>query len=124
NYAVLHVRDQLARIPGVGEVQIWGSGDYAMRIWLDPRKVAQRGMTATDVVAAIREQNVQVAAGIIGASPTLTDVPMQLSVNAQGRLETAEEFADIILKTSDDGGVTRLGDVARVELSSAQYSLR
>ena len=124
NYAVLHVKDQLARIPGVGEVQIWGSGDYAMRVWLDPRKIAQRGMTATDVVAAIREQNVQVAAGTIGASPSLPDVPLQLSVNAQGRLHTAEEFADIILKTSSDGGVTRLGDVARVELSAAQYSLR
>ncbi len=124
NYAVLHVKDQLARIPGVGEVQVWGSGDYAMRVWLDPRKIAQRGMTATDVVAAIREQNVQVAAGTIGAAPSLPDAPLQLSVNAQGRLHTAEEFADIILKTSSDGGVTRLGDVARVELSAAQYSLR
>src|SRR5690606_23719827 len=124
NYAVLNVKDRLARIEGVGEVQLWGGGNYAMRVWLNPQKVAQRGLTATDVVAAIREQNVQVAAGVIGASPSLPDVPLQLSVNAQGRLETAEEFADIILKTSADGGVTRLGDVARVELSAAQYSLR
>lgn len=124
NYAVLNIKDRLARIPGVGEVQVWGSGDYAMRVWLNPQKIAQRGLTASDVVAAIREQNVQVAAGTIGASPSLAGVPMQLSVNAQGRLQTADEFADIILKTSDDGGVTRLGDVARVELDAAQYSLR
>jgi multidrug efflux pump len=124
NYAVLNIKDRLARIPGVGEVQIWGSGDYAMRVWLNPRKVAQRGLTASDVVAAIREQNVQVAAGTIGASPSLADVPMQLSVNAHGRLRTAEEFSNIILKTSADGAVTRLGDVARVELDAAQYSLR
>jgi multidrug efflux pump len=124
NYAVLNIKDRLSRIPGVGEVQIWGSGDYAMRVWLNPREVAQRGLTASDVVAAIREQNVQVAAGTIGASPSLADVPMQLSVNAHGRLQTADEFSNIILKTSADGGVTRLGDVARVELDAAQYSLR
>src|SRR5690606_37309001 len=124
NYAVLNVKDRLARIPGVGEVQIWGAGDYSMRIWLDPQKVAQRGMTAGDVVAAIREQNVQVAAGVIGASPSPADVAVQLSVNTQGRLQTEEEFAGIILKTSPDGGVTRLGDVARVELDAAEYGLR
>lgn len=124
NYAVLNVKDRLARIPGVGEVQVWGSGDYAMRVWLNPQKIAQRGLTASDVVAAIREQNVQVAAGTIGASPSLPGVPMQLSINAQGRLQTADEFAGIILKTSADGGVTRLGDVARVELDAAQYGLR
>ncbi|GAB2906853.1 efflux RND transporter permease subunit [Paralcaligenes sp. KSB-10] len=124
NYALLNVKDRLARIPGVGEVQLWGSGDYAMRIWLDPQKVAQRGLTASDVVKAIREQNVQVAAGVIGASPSSPDVPMQLSVNAQGRLHTREDFANIVLKTSDDGGVTRLGDVARVELAASEYGLR
>ncbi|CAM5201723.1 Efflux pump membrane transporter OS=Castellaniella defragrans OX=75697 GN=HNR28_002359 PE=3 SV=1 [Castellaniella defragrans] len=124
NYAVLNIKDRLARIPGVGEVQIWGSGDYAMRVWLNPLKVAQRGLTASDVVAAIREQNVQVAAGTVGASPSLADVPMQLSINAHGRLHTADEFSNIILKTSADGAVTRLGDVARVELDAAQYSLR
>lgn len=124
NYAVLNVKDRLARIPGVGEVQLWGSGDYSMRIWLNPRKIAQRGLTANDVVQAIREQNVQVAAGVIGASPSLPGVPMQLSVNAHGRLHTEAEFSDIILKTSADGAVTRLGDVARVELASAEYGLR
>ncbi|CAM5512195.1 efflux RND transporter permease subunit [Eoetvoesiella caeni] len=124
NYAVLNVKDRLARIPGVGEVQLWGSGDYSMRIWLNPQKIAQRGLTANDVIQAIREQNVQVAAGVIGASPSLPGVPMQLSVNAHGRLHTEAEFSDIILKTSADGAVTRLGDVARVELASAEYGLR
>ncbi len=124
NYAVLNVKDRLARIPGVGEVQLWGSGNYSMRIWLNPQKVAQRGLTATDVVSAIREQNVQVAAGVIGASPSSPDVPLQLSVNAQGRLHTESEFADIVLKTSPEGGVTRLSDVARIELAASEYGLR
>ncbi|WP_271412008.1 efflux RND transporter permease subunit [Pseudomonas sp. Q1-7] len=124
NYAVINVKDQLARIPGVGEVVMWGSGDYSMRVWLDPQKVARQSMTASEVVAAIREQNVQVAAGIIGAAPMPVDVPLQLSVNAQGRLKTVEEFRDIILKTSSDGAVIRLGDVARVEMGAADYALR
>ncbi|MFV3130708.1 efflux RND transporter permease subunit [Niveispirillum sp. KHB5.9] len=123
NYAVLNVRDRLARISGVGEVLLWGSGDYAMRVWLDPNKVAERGMTANDVINAIREQNVQVAAGVIGASPSVPDAPLQLSVNAQGRLKTVEEFQDIVLKTAD-GAVTYLRDVARVELAASQYGLR
>jgi len=124
NYAVLNVKDRLARIQGVGEVQIWGAGDYAMRIWLDPGKMAQRNLTAGEVVAAIREQNVQVAAGVIGATPSGPDVPLQLSVNAQGRLQTEEEFGDIVLKSSDDGALTRLADVARIELGASQYGLR
>ncbi|WP_017525557.1 efflux RND transporter permease subunit [Pusillimonas noertemannii] len=124
NYAVLNVKDRLARIQGVGEVQVWGAGDYSMRVWLDPGKMAQRNLTASEAVAAIREQNVQVAAGVIGASPTTPDVALQLSVNAQGRLQTEEQFSDIVLKTSADGGVTRLGDVARIELGAAEYGLR
>ncbi|MGC3963062.1 MAG: efflux RND transporter permease subunit [Rhodocyclaceae bacterium] len=124
NYAVLNVKDRLARISGVGDVQLWGAGNYSMRVWLDPQKVAQRGLTASDVVHAIREQNVQVAAGVIGASPTLPDVPLQLSVNAQGRLKSVSDFESIILKSSGDGGVTHLGDVARVELAAAEYGLR
>lgn len=123
NYAVLNVRDRLARISGVGEVLLWGSGDYAMRVWLDPQKVAERGLTANDVVSAIREQNVQVAAGVIGASPSIPDAPLQLSVNAQGRLQNVEEFQNIVLKT-DQGAVTYLRDVARVELAASQYGLR
>jgi multidrug efflux pump len=124
NYALINVKDRLERIQGVGEVQLWGAGDYSMRIWLDPSKVAERGMTATDVVDAIREQNVQVAAGVIGSSPTLPGVPLQLNVNAQGRLQTEAQFRDIVLKTSPDGGVTHLGDVARVELAASEYGLR
>src|SRR3546814_20820703 len=94
-----------------------------MRVWLDPQKVAQRGLTATDVVNAIREQNVQVAAGVIGASPTQGDVPMQFSVNAQGRLQNETEFGNIILKSSPDGAVTRLAEVARNELGAEGYGL-
>lgn len=90
NYAVLNVKDRLARIQGVGQVQIFGGGDYSMRAWLDPQKVAQRGLSAADVVAAIRGQNVQAAAGVVGQSPGLPGVDMQLSINAQGRLQTEE----------------------------------
>ncbi|MBN8747845.1 MAG: multidrug efflux RND transporter permease subunit, partial [Variovorax sp.] len=124
NYAVLNVKDQLARIEGVGQVQVFGGGDYSMRIWLDPQKVAQRGLSAADVVAAIRGQNVQAAAGVIGASPGLSGIDVQLSVNAQGRLSTEEEFGDIIVKSGADGQVVRLRDVARIELGAADYSLR
>ncbi len=123
NYAVLNVKDQLARIPGMGEVQLFGAGDYAMRVWLDPQKVAARGMTAGDVVAAIREQNVQVAAGVIGASPSKGS-DFQLTVNTQGRLTTVEQFGDIVVRTGADGALTRLKDVARIELGSNSYALR
>ena len=124
NYAVLNVKDRLARIGGVGQVQIFGGGDYSMRVWLDPQKVAQRGLSASDVVTAIRGQNVQAAAGVVGASPGLPGVDLQLSINAQGRLQTEEEFGDIIVKTGADGAVTRLRDIARLELGAADYSLR
>ena len=123
NYAVLNVKDQLARINGMGEVQLFGAGDYAMRVWLDPQKVAARGMTASDVVGAIREQNVQVAAGVIGASPS-KDADFQLTVNTQGRLTSVEEFGGIVVRTGDDGAVTYLKDVARLELGSNSYALR
>ncbi|MFM0123715.1 multidrug efflux RND transporter permease subunit [Paraburkholderia sp. RL18-101-BIB-B] len=124
NYALINIKDRLAQVPGVGEVAMWGAGDYSMRVWLDPTKVARQNLTATDVVKAIREQNVQVAAGIVGGAPMTTNVPMQLSVNAQGRLKTEEEFRNIILKTSPDGAVTHLSDVARVEMGAAEYALR
>ncbi|MET3106427.1 multidrug efflux pump [Oxalobacteraceae bacterium GrIS 1.18] len=123
NYAVLNIKDQLARISGMGEVNLFGSGDYAMRIWLDPQKVAARGLTANDVVEAIREQNVQVAAGVIGATPS-KNAEFQLTVNTQGRLKTTEEFGAIIVRTGADGSTTLLKDVARVELGSNSYDLR
>ncbi|HKU00801.1 MAG TPA: multidrug efflux RND transporter permease subunit, partial [Paraburkholderia sp.] len=124
NYALLNVKDRLSNIRGVGEVQLWGAGDYAMRIWLDPQKVAQRNLTAQDVVNAIREQNVQVAAGVIGASPSVPGTPLQLNVNARGRLRTESEFGNIIVKTNPDGGVTYLRDIARIELAASEYGLR
>ncbi len=124
NYAVLNVKDPLARIEGVGQVQIFGGGDYSMRVWLDPQKVAQRGLSASDVVAAIRGQNVQAAAGVVGASPGLSGVDMQLSINAQGRLQSEEEFGDIIVKSGTDGAVTRLRDIGRLEMGATDYSLR
>ncbi|MCK9988426.1 MAG: multidrug efflux pump, partial [Azoarcus sp.] len=124
NYALLNVKDRLARVDGVGQVQLFGSGDYSMRIWLDPQKVAARGLSAGDVVRAIREQNVQAAAGVIGASPGLPGVDLQLSVNARGRLQSEEEFGEIIVRTGEDGAVTRLRDLGRIELGAADYALR
>jgi multidrug efflux pump len=124
NYAVLNVKDRLARIEGVGQVQLFGSGDYSMRVWLDPQKVAERGLSAGEVVQAIREQNIQAAAGVVGASPGLPGVDLQMSVNAQGRLSSEEEFGDIIVKTDAGGAVTRLRDLGRIELGAADYALR
>jgi multidrug efflux pump len=124
NYATLQIRDVLARLPGMGEVRLFGAGDYSMRVWLDPERIASRGLTAGDVVRAIREQNVQVAAGVIGSDPAPVGTEYQLQVTTSGRLITEAEFGDIILKTMPDGGVTTLKDVARIELGAGQYSLR
>jgi multidrug efflux pump len=124
NYAALHVVDELRRIPGVGDAQAFGAGEYAMRIWLDPGKVAARGLTASDVVGAIREQNVQVSAGQLGAPPTPRPADFLLSINAPGRLVTEKEFEEIVIRAGDDGEITRLGDVARLELGAGTYSLR
>jgi multidrug efflux pump len=124
NYAVLNVKDRLARIDGVGQVQLFGSGDYAMRVWLDPQKVSARGLSASDIVREIRAQNVQAAAGAVGAAPAIPGLDVQLSINAQGRLQTAEEFGNIIVKSGTDGEVTRLRDLARIELGAAEYALR
>ncbi len=125
NYANLNVKDEIVRLTGVGQVLIFGAGNYSMRVWLDPAKVASRDMTAGDVIRAIREQNVQVSAGTIGGPPQPSDSGTQYSLSAQGRLQTAEEFESIVLKTGQaPGSVTTLGDVARVELGSQSYSLR
>ena len=124
NYATLNVRDRLARITGVGQVGLFGSGDYAMRVWLNPDKVAERNLTAGEVVSAIQSQNVQVAAGIIEGAPYDSGVQFQLPINISGRLESPEEFENIIVKREADGTVTRLGDVARVEMEAQQYALR
>jgi multidrug efflux pump len=124
NYAVLNVKDQLAKIQGVGSVQLFGSGDYAMRIWLNPQKVAERGLTPQDVVAAVRSQNQQVSAGVIGGPPYQSGVELQLPINVQGRLQDAEQFGEMIVKRDPSGVVTRLKDVARVEIDAAEYGLR
>ncbi len=123
NYARLHVRDVLARVPGVGDAQVFGGGDYAMRAWLDPDRIAARGLSAGDVVRAMREQNVQVSAGQLGAEP-MPDSQFLTLINAQGRLRTEEEFGQIVLKVGENGEVVRLSDVARLELGAHSYTLR
>ncbi|GES44385.1 multidrug efflux RND transporter permease subunit [Rhizobium dioscoreae] len=124
NYATLNIKDRLARIEGVGQVQVFGAGDYSMRVWIDPQKAAEHNLAAGDISNAISSQNVQAAAGIIGASPSRPGVDLQLNVNAQGRLRTPEEFGNIIVKTGANGEITRLRDVARVELGAEDYTLR
>src|SRR5437660_264811 len=123
-YSMLQVKDGLARNPGAGDVEVFGSGDYAMRVWLNPDKIAARNLTASDVVSAIREQNVQVAAGAIGQQPVSSPVNFELQINAKGRLISTEEFGQIIVKTGPNGEKTLLRDVARVELSADSYALR
>lgn len=123
NYARLNIKDRLNKIQGVGDVGLFGSGDYAMRIWLYPQKVAERRLTALEVVDAIRRQNVQVSAGVIGGPPYGNDVDLQRPINAIGRLQTPEEFGDIVIK-QEDGVVTKLRDVAHVELDASEYGLR
>jgi hydrophobe/amphiphile efflux-1 (HAE1) family protein len=123
NYATLNVRDPLARLPGMGDARIFGAGDYSMRVWLDPQKLAARNLTTGDVVAAIREQNVQVAAGQIGAPPS-EGAEFQLALNAMGRLSDEAQFGDVIIKTGDGGEIVRLADVARIELGAATYAVR
>ena len=124
NYAVLNIKDDWRRLEGMGEVIVFGAGDYAMRIWLDPHKLAARKLTPADVVVAIREQNQQVAAGVVGAPPVIEKTEFQLSVNTLGRLTTVQEFGDIIVATAPDGGLLRLRDVARIELGASDYNLR
>ncbi len=124
NYATLQVKDTLARLPGVGQVQVFGSGDYAMRIWLDPNKIATKGLSASDVVAAIREQNIQVAAGGVGQQPISNPVDTELLINAKGRLITEDEFGAIIVKTGPHGERVQLRDIGRIELGASEYALR
>jgi multidrug efflux pump len=122
NYSYLQVKDGLARLPGVGLVTVFGARDYSMRLWLDPEKIASRKLTADDVVSAIREQNVQVAAGTLGQQPMTKGEAFQFQVSAEGRLSTPEQFGDIVIKSGADGQVTRVRDVARIELAARDYS--
>ncbi len=123
NYAARHIKDQLARLPGVGDVPVWGGGDYSMRIWLQPTQLIARGLTASDVVQAIREQNIQVAAGALGQEPD-AKAAFQLSIKAQGRLKSPEEFGHIIVSRNPSGAITYLRDVARIELGADRYAVR
>ena len=122
NYATINLRDQLGRVDGVGSVSIFGSDEYSMRIWLQPERLKARGLTPLDVVSAVQEQNVQVAAGRVGEPPASSDTAFQYVVNTQGRLADEEQFKDLILKTSEDGALTRLRDVAEVELGARTYN--
>lgn len=121
NFATLQLRDQLKRVSGVGDVKVFGAAEYAMRVWLDPEKLQARNLTATDVLSAIREQNVQVAAGTIGQPPAPSGTAFQYAVTARGRLLDQAEFESIIVRTGRDGRVLRLGDVARIELGAENY---
>ncbi|MGV3590247.1 MAG: efflux RND transporter permease subunit, partial [Gammaproteobacteria bacterium] len=123
NYALINIKDEIAKVPGVGQVGLFGSGDYAMRLWLDPERIAELGLTAGEVVDAVREQNVQVAAGTIGGAPTSSVVDVQLPLNAKGRLETPEEFGEIIISAGANGAITLLKDVARIELGASEFGL-
>jgi Cation/multidrug efflux pump len=123
NYALMQIKDELARVPGVGDVFLFGQRDYSMRIWVDPAKLAGRNLTAGDVVNAIREQNAQVAAGSIGQQPANAAQDYQITLTALGRLKEEQQFADIILKTAPGGRITRLKDVARVKLGSKNQDI-
>jgi HAE1 family hydrophobic/amphiphilic exporter-1 len=122
NYININIADQLARVAGVAKVQVFGAKDYGMRIWMDPEKLRARSLTTTDVVNAIREQNVQVAAGQIGAPPAPSGQQFQYTVNTQGRLSDPTQFEDMIVRVSDDGRIVRVRDVARVELGAQAYN--
>ncbi|MCQ8878515.1 efflux RND transporter permease subunit [Pseudoalteromonas shioyasakiensis] len=124
NYADLYIKDQIARLAGVGDVQLFGGGQYSMRVWLNPDALAARDLTAMDVVTALRAQNQQVAAGSLGAQPASTDSQFQVLLNVKGRLNSVEEFEHVIIKVGEQGQLTRLSDVARLDLGQNTYSLR
>lgn len=124
NFATSVLKDRLLRIEGVGGVQVFGGGLYSMRVWIDPGKAAARDLTATEIVAALRAQNIQAAGGSVGSPPFDTGVVNELPVQVEGRLKTAEEFGQVVIKRSADGQVTYLRDVARIELGSQDYSIR
>ena len=121
NYATLYVKDVLTRVDGVGNVNVFGARDFAMRVWLDPAKLASRNLAASDVVSALRSANLQVAAGAINQPPAASDNAFQLSVTTLGRLTTTDQFSEIVVRAEDDGSVIRLRDVARIELGAQDY---
>jgi len=121
NYATIRLKDELARLPGVGNVQIFGAGQYSIRVWLDPEKLKARGLTASDVTQALQQQSQQVAAGQIGGPPTQTGQPFQYTVTVQGRLADPDQFENVIVKTGNAGEITRVADIGRVELGAQSY---
>jgi len=121
NFVTLNILDELKRVPGVGDASIFGTRDYAMRIWIDPQKLANFGLSAQDVILAIQSQNLQAAAGRIGAAPLSADQRLQLTVTTKGRLSTADEFGSIIVRSGNDGSFVRVRDVARIELDAASF---
>lgn len=121
NYALIHMRDPLLRVPGVGDVQVFGAQRYAMRLWLDPSRLASLGLSPADVAAALREQNVQVAAGRVGEPPAQRDQQFTYTLRTQGRLSDVEQFEEVILRANPDGSLVRVSDVARVELGAESY---
>ena len=124
NYALTQIRDRLTRVDGIGDVQIFGARDYAMRVWIDPGRASTLGLTAGEVVQALRSQNVQVAAGVVGQPPYDTGAAQQLNVETQGRFKTADEFSNIVIRTDPStSAITRLRDVARVELGASDYGV-
>ncbi len=124
NYVTLQIKDQLARIDGVGDVRLFGASQYSMRIWLDPDRIASLNMTAGDVLAAMRSQNIQVSSGTLNQEPIDAPHALELSVQTQGRLTTPEEFADIVVKSGEDGRIVRVRDIARVEIGAESYATK
>src|SRR5207249_1040744 len=120
NYATIQIRDELSRLPGVGDITYLGQRDYSMRVWLDPQKMASRGLSTNDVVKSIEQQNIQVAAGQIGQPPVPSGQVFQFTMTTLGRLTDASQFKDMVLKASD-GRLVKLGDVARLELGALGY---
>jgi len=123
NYAFLQVRDVLSRLLGVGNVNVFGAREYSMRIWLDPDRMYSRGLTTDDIVTAIQAQNIQVAAGRLGAEPAPPGTELQLTLNTQGRLITPDQFGQIIVKRGDNGQIVYIADVGRVDLGAKDYNV-
>ena len=121
NYATINLKDELSRLPGVGNVSVFGAGQYAMRIWLDPEKMKSRGLVVQDIVNSLQQQNTEVASGQIGAPPAPSNVPFQYTLNVSGRLNDPDEFANIIVKTGSNGEITRLRDIGHAELGAKTY---
>jgi HAE1 family hydrophobic/amphiphilic exporter-1 len=122
NYATINLKDELARLPGVGNVNVFGAGQYSMRIWLDPEKLKARNLNAQDVVQSLQQQSQEVATGQVGMPPTPPGVDFQLTIQLQGRLEDVSQYESVVVKTGDNGAITRLRDVGRVELGAQTYS--